>query len=72
MQIMTFLQIAISLAIIALILIQVRSSVGAALFGGGGDGGFYHARRGLEKILFLSTVVLIFVFMVIAILDLIF
>lgn len=69
---MTFLQIAVALAIIALILLQERSSGGSALFGGGGDGGFYHARRGLEKILFLGTIILIFVFMALALFDLIF
>jgi protein translocase SecG subunit len=61
---MTFIislaQIAVSVMIIALILLQDRSSdVGGGLFGGGETGGFYQARRGVEKLVFGGTVVLV-------------
>ena len=56
-------QIAVSVLVIALILLQDRSSdMGGGIFGGGETGGFYQARRGLERIVFVSTIVLIIVF----------
>jgi protein translocase SecG subunit len=56
-------QIIISLIIIGLVLIQDRSSDMGGIFGGGGEGGgFYQARRGLEKIIFASTIVAVILF----------
>ncbi len=37
-----------------------------SVFGGGESGGLYHQRRGLEKFIFYSTVVLVIVFTVLA------
>jgi len=63
-------QIAISLILIFLILLQERSSgVGGAF--GGGAGGFYQARRGLEKTVFISTIVLTVLFAGLALLNLV-
>lgn len=61
---MTFIislaQIAASVIIIALILLQDRSSdMGGGLFGGGDTGGFYQARRGVEKLVFGGTIVMV-------------
>jgi protein translocase SecG subunit len=58
-------QIVLSVAIIALILLQERSSGMSGLLGGEGIG-FYQARRGAEKIIFYTTIVLVIVFVVIA------
>lgn len=65
-------QILISLALIALILIQERGSAGGlGVFGGSGDGGFYQARRGFEKMIFAATIVLAFAFGGLALLNLV-
>ena len=57
-------QLIVSIAIIALILLQERSAGGlGSLFGGGGGGeGFYQTRRGLEKIIFRATIALLVIF----------
>lgn len=59
------LQIALSVAITALILLQERSSGMSGLLGGEGIG-FYQARRGVEKIVFYMTVGFIVLFVAIA------
>ena len=59
------LQIALSVAITALILLQERSSGMSGLLGGEGIG-FYQARRGVEKIVFYMTVAFIVLFVAIA------
>jgi preprotein translocase subunit SecG len=64
MSILTIAQIIISIALITLILIQERSA-GMGAFGGGGGGegsGFYQKRRGMEKTLYIITIVLIVLF----------
>lgn len=56
----SILQIVVSIALIAVILVQERSSGTSGLFGGGDE--FYHTRRGLEKMIFYATVILIVAF----------
>jgi protein translocase SecG subunit len=63
------IQIAVSIAIVALILIQERSAGLSGLIGGD-SGGFYQARRGLEKVVFASTIVLGVVFIALAVAQL--
>jgi protein translocase SecG subunit len=60
------IQIILAIAIITLILLQERSSGISGLLGGDG-GGFYQARRGMEKIIFFSTIGLIVIFVLIAV-----
>ncbi len=62
----TIIQIALAVAIVALILIQERSSGMSGLFGGEG-GGYYQARRGMEKIAFYATIALIVIFVGLAV-----
>lgn len=62
-------QIIIAIAIIVLILLQERSSGMSGLFGGG-EGGYYQARRGMEKTIFYATIVLIIAFVAIALIQL--
>ena len=64
------LQIIVSIAIIALILLQERSAGLSGIFGGGG-GGFYQTRRGFERIIFGSTIVLAILFVVLALAQLV-
>ena len=69
MQVLTILQIIVSIALIILILMQERSA-GGGLFGGSADGGFYQARRGLEKFAFVLTVILVAAFAILALANL--
>ncbi len=55
---LNLIQIIISVVVIALILLQERSSGFSAIFGAGQES-FYSARRGLERLIFFSTVILI-------------
>lgn len=50
-------QIVISILLIAAILMQTRGAALSNVFGGEG-GALYHTRRGFEKVLFISTIVL--------------
>ncbi len=66
-------QVIVSIFLIIAILLQQRDSdmsgfLGAG--GGGGGSGFYQQRRGLERTLFVSTIVLTVLFAGLAILNL--
>lgn len=73
MNILSIAQIAVSVLIILLILLQERASAGGVggLFGGGGGEGYYQARRGLEKFMFVLTVILVAAFAGLALLNLV-
>lgn len=66
MDILSIAQLVVSVLLITLILLQERSSGLSGIFGGG-EGGFYQTRRGLEKTIFFSTIVLAVVFVGLAI-----
>ncbi len=52
-----YIQITLSIILIAAILVQhSEAGVGGAL-GGGDTGGMYHTRRGFEKFIFTTTIV---------------
>ena len=63
------IQIAVAIVIIILILLQERSSGLSGLLGGS-TGGFYQARRGMEKTIFYLTIVLCVVFVALAVYQL--
>jgi protein translocase SecG subunit len=63
------IQIILSALIITLILLQERSSGMSGLMGGSGEG-YYQARRGMEKIVFYSTIVLSVAFIGLAVYQL--
>ncbi|MDO8424606.1 MAG: preprotein translocase subunit SecG [bacterium] len=63
------IQIAISVILIVLILLQQRSQGLGSAFGG--DSGFYSTRRGLQQKIFWATVVLGIFFIALALLNLI-
>ena len=65
------IQIIVSVTIIALILLQQRGTALGSAFGGGGDGGFYATRRGIQQKLYWITIMLAAVFFSLAILNLI-
>jgi protein translocase SecG subunit len=54
--IIRIIQAIIGVLIIVLILLQERSTGLSGIFGG--EGGFYQTRRGIEKIIFISTIIL--------------
>lgn len=67
------IQIVISIALVVLILLQQRDSETAGfLGGGGGGGGFYQQRRGLERLFFVSTIVLAVAFAALALASLLY
>lgn len=55
-------QIIVSVLIIVLILLQQRGTALGSAFGGGGDGGFYATRRGIQQKLYWATIVLTITF----------
>jgi preprotein translocase subunit SecG len=61
-----------SVVLIGLILLQVRGGGLGSLLGGDAGGGIARTRRGLEKTLFQITVGLAGVFLIIAILSVVF
>lgn len=54
-------QIIVSALLVVAILFQSRGSGLSSLFGGGGE--FYQTRRGLEKKIFIATIVLAVIFL---------
>jgi preprotein translocase subunit SecG len=57
-----WIQIVLSVLLIVAILLQQSSAGVGGAFGGSDSGGFHHTRRGFEKILFQSTVLLAILF----------
>jgi protein translocase SecG subunit len=70
MSILAIAQIVVSVVLIILILMQERSSGTGGIFGGG-SGEYYQSRRGLERGIFISTIVLAVVFSGLALLNLV-
>ena len=68
-QILTIVQIVVSVALIGLVLIQAR---GTGFGRSSGIGGASFTRRGLEKLVFRLTFVVVFLFIAISILQLVF
>ncbi|MEK9134992.1 MAG: preprotein translocase subunit SecG [Patescibacteria group bacterium] len=64
------IQIVIAILLIILILLQQRGQALGSAFGGG-DGGFYSTRRGIQKKIFWATIVCGFFFIVFALLNLV-
>jgi len=60
--ILNIAQIVISLVLIILILVQQRGvGLGSAF---GGEGGVYYKKRGLEKIIFIATIIFAVLFVI--------
>ena len=65
------IQSIIAVALIVLILLQERSSGLSGIFGGESGGGVYQTRRGMEKIIFWATIVLIVILLALSIYQLV-
>lgn len=61
--------IILSIALVIMILLQVKGSGLGSLLGGDSMGGIARTRRGLEKTLFQITIVLAFAFVAVSILS---
>jgi protein translocase SecG subunit len=69
--IFSFLQLITAVSIIGLILLQERSSGASGLLGGGDSThSFYQARRGMERLVFRATIVLVIIFAVLSVFQL--
>jgi len=66
--IIPFLQIAVSVGLIILILLQQKASGLGSTFGQ--EGGTYSTRRGAQKKIFIGTIVLAIAFVALALLNL--
>ncbi|MBL7150042.1 MAG: preprotein translocase subunit SecG [Candidatus Pacebacteria bacterium] len=67
---LSLLQIIVAVFLIAFILLQQRGTALGSAFGQ--SGGFYSTRRGIQKKIFLGTIVLGVLFVVLALLNLLF
>jgi len=67
---LNIVQVILSVALIALVILQSKGGSLNRMFGG--EGGVYKTRRGLEKTLFNVTVALIVAFFVFSLLSVIF
>jgi len=68
-EILPIAQIVVSIFLIISVLLQRRGSSMGSVFGGG-SGGFYSTRRGIEKNLFIATIIFGILFIVLALLNL--
>jgi len=63
-------QVIVSLFLVVFILLQQRGTALGSAFGG--EGGFYGTRRGVQKKIFWGTIILGALFIILALLNLIF
>lgn len=68
--ILTIAQIVVTIILVILILLQQRGTALGSAFGGGGE--FYTTRRGIQKKIFLGTIVSGIAFIALALLNLYF
>lgn len=61
---LTVIQIAVSILLVAAILIQQKGTGLSATFGG--EGNVYRTKRGLEKTIFIATIILAILFFAVA------
>ncbi|MEK7586071.1 MAG: preprotein translocase subunit SecG [Patescibacteria group bacterium] len=55
--VLPYIQIILSIILVVAILLQQSSAGLGGALGGGDGGGLYHTRRGFEKFLFITTIV---------------
>lgn len=67
---LTIAQIVLAVILIALILLQQRGTALGGAFGGSGD--FYGTKRGAEKFVFRATIVVAFLFLGVAVANVLF
>ncbi len=70
MSLLSIAQIIVSILLIVGILLQSRGGGLSSMFGGGGGGDSYRTKRGAEKFIFRTTIVLAVLFLVLSALRL--
>jgi protein translocase SecG subunit len=60
--ILPYIQITLSILLIGVILLQESDAGVGGVLGGGDGGGLHHTRRGFEKFLFITTIVIAILF----------
>lgn len=68
LNILYFLQVVLAVTLIGLILLQSKGTGLGSTFGG--DLGSYSSRRGVEKMLFVVTIIVSFVFLILSLIRL--
>ncbi len=63
-------QIIISIVVIVFILLQVRGAGLGSIFGGSSAGSVFKTRRGVERLIFNITIVLVILFALVSVLSL--
>ena len=58
---LSIIQMVVAVLLVICVLLQQRGSGMGGIFGGGGEG--YHTKRGMEKVIFTSTIILAFIFL---------
>jgi preprotein translocase subunit SecG len=66
---MNILQIAVSVTLIVVVMLQVKGSGFGAALGGMSGGSVYRTKRGLERTLFQATILLVVAFVMISFLS---
>lgn len=67
--VISLIEIVLALLLIVLIVIQSKGTGLGSTFGG--DMGFYGTKRGAEKLLFITTIVVVFLFFIASIIGII-
>ncbi len=62
--ILPYIQIILSIILIIVILVQQSDAGAGGIFGGSDGEGLYHTRRGFDKFLFVTTIVISILFAV--------
>lgn len=68
--ILPWIQVILAVLLVILILLQQSQEGLGSAFGGGASGGVFHAKRGAERVIFISTIVLAGLFIIANILNL--
>lgn len=70
-QILPWLQIVLAVLLVAGVLVQRGSEGLGSAFGGSSDGGIFYAKRGMEKQIFIATIVFGILFLITSVVALI-
>ncbi len=65
--VLTIFQTIIAVSLIAIILLQAKGTGLGSTFGGQSQ--MYHSKRGVEKVVFFTTIILTIIFVVISIIN---
>ena len=64
--VLTIIQLLVSISLVGLILLQAKGTGMDSSIMGGGGGEFYSSRRGVERGVFIGTIILIIIFAILS------